>query len=93
MSTSTAGQRTERWQLRVPAESDALVREAAEACREDLTSFVEQAAVQRARDTLADRNVFRIDAEAYDEFIRALDASPRDAPRLCRLLSRKAPWE
>ena len=39
----------------------------------------------RAEDTLADRNRFGLDAVRWKAFLEALDAPPRDLPRLSRL--------
>jgi uncharacterized protein (DUF1778 family) len=93
MVDSRTTTRSSRWQIRVPDSSDSLVREAAELEGEELSTFVEHAALDRAQDLLAERNVFRVDADEYEAFLHALDAPPRDNPRLRRLLSRPAPWE
>lgn len=79
--------KTQRWNMRVAEDVDAIVRLAAEQTDQPLTDFVVQAARVVAEDTLADRRVFRLDETAWEEFVEILDRPPRPAPELTRLLS------
>jgi uncharacterized protein (DUF1778 family) len=83
----TAENKTQRWNMRVAEDVDAIVRLAAEQTDQPLTDFVVQAARVVAEDTLADRRVFRIDETAWDEFVEILDRPARPIPELARLLS------
>lgn len=83
----TAESKTQRWNMRVAEDVDAIVRLAAEQTDQPLTDFVVQAARAVAEDTLADRRVFRLDQSAWDEFIELLDRPARPIPELARLLS------
>jgi uncharacterized protein (DUF1778 family) len=83
----TAESKTQRWNMRVAEDVDAIVRLAAEQTDQPLTDFVVQAARVVAEDTLADRRVFRLDETAWDEFIQVLDRPARPVPELARLLS------
>lgn len=83
----TAESKTQRWNMRVGEDVDAIVRLAAEQTDQPLTDFVVQAARTVAEDTLADRRVFRLDQSAWDEFIELLDRPARPIPELARLLS------
>jgi uncharacterized protein (DUF1778 family) len=83
----TTESKTQRWNMRVAEDVDAIVRLAAEQTDQPLTDFVVQAARALAEDTLADRRVFRLDEAAWDEFIEILDRPARSVPELARLLS------
>jgi len=83
----TADSKTQRWNMRVAEDVDAIVRLAAEQTDQPLTDFVVQAARVVAEDTLADRRVFRLDETAWDEFVELLDRPARPIPELARLLS------
>ncbi len=84
---ATAENKTQRWNMRVAEDVDAIVRLAAEQTDQPLTDFVVQAARVAAEDTLADRRVFRLDDAAWNEFVEILDRPARSVPALGRLLS------
>jgi uncharacterized protein (DUF1778 family) len=79
--------KTQRWNMRVTEDVDAIVRLAAEQNDQPLTDFVVQAARVVAEDALADRRVFRLDEAAWDEFVEMLDRQAQPVPELARLLS------
>jgi uncharacterized protein (DUF1778 family) len=83
----TTQSKTQRWNMRVADDVDAIVRLAAEQTDQPLTDFVVQAARVLAEDTLADRRMFRLEATAWDEFVEMLDRPVRSIPELGRLLS------
>ena len=85
--------KTQRWNMRVAEDVDAIVRMAAEQTDQPLTDFVVQAARAVAEDTLADRRVFRLDEAAWDEFVEVLDRPARSIPELGRLLSSPSVFE
>jgi len=76
-----------RLNLRVSAASDELIREAAVMSGQSVTEYVTDAAVQRARQILADQRHFVLAEEDWDRFVSALDASPRYNQRLANLLT------
>lgn len=82
-----------RWQLRVRAHDAHLVSRAAAALGVTRTDFVIAAATERARDVMADRARWDVTEEQWQAFQEALDAPPRDLPRLRELLARPAPWD
>lgn len=86
-SAVATGSKTQRWNMRVAEDVDAIVRLAAEQNDQPLTDFVVQAARVVAEDTLADRRVFRLDEAAWTEFVEVLDQPARPVPELARLLS------
>ena len=78
--------RSEKLDLRLTSEAKRTLQLAAEADRKSVTEFVLESALLRAEEHLADRRHFYLDAKAWTEFQRALDAPPREHPRLKRLL-------
>lgn len=78
--------RSEKLDLRLTAEAKRTLQLAAEADRKSVSEFVLESALLRAEERLADRRHFHLDAKAWAEFQRALDAPPREHPRLKRLL-------
>jgi len=78
--------RTEKLDLRLSSEAKRTLQLAAEAEQQTVTEFVLESALLRAEDRLPDRRHFYLDAKAWAEFQRALDAPPREHPRLERLL-------
>jgi uncharacterized protein (DUF1778 family) len=79
--------RSEKLDLRLTPQAKRILQEAAAADHRSVTEFVLHSALARAEETLLDRRVFYVDTETYDRFIAALDAPPRDHPRLKRLLT------
>ena len=47
----------------------------------------------RADETLAVRRRFGLDAEQWASFLEALDAPPRDLPRIARLFAEHGPLD
>jgi uncharacterized protein (DUF1778 family) len=79
--------RSEKLDIRLSAEAKRILASAAAAQRRSISDFVLESALSRAEDALADRRRFGLDAERWDAFMVALDAPPRDLPRLKRLLN------
>ena len=82
-----------RLHVRLSSEQDALIRHAAEAEGKNLTDFTVEAIVGYARDVLADRRLFLLDAAAWNEFQALLDRPVVHNPRLAKLLGETPPWE
>jgi uncharacterized protein (DUF1778 family) len=82
-----------RLAMRLSAEQDALIRQAAEAEGKNLTDFSVEAIVGHAREVLADRRLFLLDDAAWNEFQALLDRPTRPNPQLRKLLEAKPPWE
>ena len=85
--------RTEKLDLRLTPEAKRTLSAAAEAARRSVSEFVLESALNRAEETLSDRTRFGIDAEHWNAFLVALDAPPRDLPRLERLFREKSVFE
>jgi uncharacterized protein (DUF1778 family) len=79
--------------LRASTEDRDLIDRAAAARHTTRTEFMLASARRAAVEALLDQSFFVLDAARWDAFAAALDAPPKDNPRLKRLLARKAPWE
>jgi uncharacterized protein (DUF1778 family) len=77
--------RTAKLDLRLTPEDKRTLQAAATASRRSVSEFVLESALVRAEETLADRTRFTLDAGRWKAFLDALDAPPRDLPRLERL--------
>ena len=78
--------RTAKIDLRLSPEAKLKLQTAANVSKRSVSEFVLESALVRAEETLADRTRFGLDADQWKAFLKALDASPRDLPRLKRLL-------
>lgn len=83
MSTAS---KTERLHLRCTQETAALLREAAGAQGQDLTSFVLGAAIDRARQVVVEDRVLRLSPHDLQTFERAF-AREGEVPQLARLFA------
>jgi uncharacterized protein (DUF1778 family) len=79
--------------LRLSPEAKQKLQSAAETAGRTVSEFVLESALVRADETLAGRTRFGLDAERWKLFIEALDAPPRDLPRLGRLLQEPSVFE
>ncbi|WP_062381204.1 DUF1778 domain-containing protein [Demequina pelophila] len=79
-----------RINMRVSEQNLAIIRDAAAANGQDMTSFVLGAALERARAVLIESHVIRITPAEMERLESALDAEPREIPALRELLSRPA---
>ena len=80
--------KTERLSLRLTRRQDIVLRRAAEARGESTSDYVLRHAVEAAELDLADRRVFALDDEAWNELQSLLSAAPAQLPpAMARLLS------
>ena len=79
--------------LRIKPELRGLIDRAAQLAGKNRTDFVLEAARRAAEDALLDRTMFSVDAKAYAEFLKRLDAPPQPSDRLRRTMQAKAPWD
>lgn len=92
-TATSRARRTEKIDLRVTARAKEALQSAAEATRTTLSDFVLESALSRADGVLAERQVFRLDAERWQAFLEALDAPPHPKPRLRKLLQEKSVFD
>jgi uncharacterized protein (DUF1778 family) len=85
--------RSERVDLRMTPSAKRTLQQAAALTHKTLTEFLLDSGLNSAVDTLADRRVFQLDDARWKAFMAALDAPPKNNPRLRKLLARKPAWE
>lgn len=85
--------RTSKLDLRLSPEAKQTLQAAATTVRRSVSDFVLESALVRAEETLADRTRFGLDAEQWKAFLEALDAPPRELPRLERLFREPSVFE
>jgi uncharacterized protein (DUF1778 family) len=88
---SMATPKTQRLNLRIEKEDEALFKRAAMVRRESLTQFLVGSGRERAERLLADRTSFRVDSEAWQEIVAAMDRPAKAQPQLAKLFSRPRP--
>lgn len=79
--------KSQRWTLRVTPAQDTIVRCVLEATGMSLNEYVVSRTVAAAADDLADRRVFALDPNAWDELQELLDRPPSPKPELTALLT------
>ena len=63
------------------------------AAHRSVSEFMLESALARAEETLADCQLFSLDGEQWTVFVAALDAPPRELPRLKKLFQEKSIFE
>lgn len=61
--------------------------------KRSVSEFVLESALARAEERLADRRSFSLDGEQWTAFVAALDAPPRELPRIKKLFQEKSIFE
>ena len=78
--------------LRIEANTRALIDDAAAVLGKTRTEFMIESARRQAIDVLLDQRLFVLDADRYDAFVHALDNPPAPGPKLRALLRRVPAW-
>ena len=79
--------KTERWSIRVTPAEDTIVRRVLDDSGMSLNEYVVSRAVAAAIDDLADRRVFALSAEGWDELQEILERPAMPKPRIAALLA------
>lgn len=90
-SLGMATPKTQRLNLRIEKDDEALFKQAALVHRESLTQFLVESGRERAERLLADRTSFSVDSDAWQEIVAAMDQPAKARPELSRLFSRPRP--
>lgn len=90
--TAQTRTRDRRLEVRTTAEERELIDRAAEASGTDLTSFVIEHLTDAARQVLADRDRFTLDADAAAEWDRINRRPAKELAGLRRLMQRPSPF-
>jgi len=89
----TRSARTTKLDLRLSPDAKQTLNAAARATHRSVSQFVLDSALSRAEETLIERRRFELNAEQWAAFMAALDAPPRDLPRLRRLFREPGPFD
>ena len=79
--------------MRVEPEQQVMLTRAAALTHKDRTTFIMEAACQRAEEVLLDQRLFQLNKEQFEEFQAALDAPVEEIPALRKLLAKHPLWE
>ncbi len=79
--------RDRRFQLRVTAAEETLIKVAAERQGVNVTDFIMRSACEKAEQSLSDQTQFVLGEKQWKAFMAALDRPPKDKPRLRRLFT------
>jgi uncharacterized protein (DUF1778 family) len=79
--------RSEKLDIRITPEAKRLLQDAARERHTTISQFVLDTALSAASEVLAERNRIGLTAEQWEAFTAALDAPPRQHPRMKRLLN------
>ena len=85
--------KSERWSIRVSSGDDAIVRRALAQQGVSLNEYVVRHAVTAAIDDLADRRLFLISSDEWDELLELLDRPVMTKPRLAALMQQPSVLE
>jgi len=85
--------RTTKLDLRLSPQAKQTLTAAARASHRSVSQFVLESALSRAEETLVERRHFELNAEQWEAFMAALDAPPREVPRLRRLFHDPSAFE
>ena len=79
--------------MRVHSDARDFIDRAAKSIGKDRLDFMLDAACEKARDILMDRNEFLLDDTQWEAFNTILGNPPEPNEKLLALLAAKAPWE
>ena len=85
--------RSEKLDLRLSVAAKKTLKAAADAESKSVSEFVLDSALARAQERLPDRMHFKLSSDQWAKFMEALDAPPREHPRLKRLLQEPSVFE
>ena len=80
--------KTKRWTLRVTPAQDTIVRQVLSTNGMSLSEYVVSRAVSSAVEDLADRQVFAVSAEAWEELQEVLERPATAKPKIAALLAK-----
>jgi uncharacterized protein (DUF1778 family) len=81
-----ASSKTQRVDLRISPAAKEMIQAAARTQDKTVSEFLIDSGLASAAETLADRRLFVLDDAQWNAFQSALDAPPRQRPRLARLM-------
>ena len=90
---TTQAPRTTKLDLRLSPEAKQTLIAAAEAAHCSVSQFVLTSALERAAETLTERQRFELNAEQWEKFMTALDTPPQAVPQIQKLFRKPSPFD
>jgi uncharacterized protein (DUF1778 family) len=84
---ATQATRSEKIDIRITPDAKNILQEAAREKHTTISQFVLDTALSAASEVLIERSRISLNAEQWTAFMEALDAPPRQHPRMVRLLN------
>jgi uncharacterized protein (DUF1778 family) len=85
--------KTAQINMRVEPAQQAIINRAALVQHVDRTTFIVNAAYERAKEVLLDQNFFQLNDEQFNDFNQALDMPINKNVKLKNLFKEKSPWD
>jgi uncharacterized protein (DUF1778 family) len=85
--------RTTKLDLRLSQDAKQTLSAAAQAAHCSVSQFVLKSALERAAETLIERQRFELNADQWKEFMDALDAPAQIVPQIQRLFREPSPFD
>ncbi len=86
-------QKTERIDIRTSFTARAVLQQAASSVNKTVSEFLLDTGLSAASEVLADRRVFALNDEQWNQFQEVLDTDPKDKPALKKLLSDRSVFD
>ena len=80
-------QKTERIDIRTTVTAKIILQQAAASVHKSVSEFLLDIGLSQAAETLADRKLFALNDEQWEQFQQALDRPPKEYPSLKKLLN------
>ena len=93
MKTTSRTIRSSKLDLRLSPEAKQTLSAAALVAQCSVSQFVLASALERAAETLAERQHFHLNAEQWEDFMVALEEPPRTVPQLQKLFREPSPFD
>jgi len=90
---TTRTNRTTKLDLRLSQDAKQTLSAAAQAAHCSVSQFVLKSALDRAAETLTERQRFELNADQWKEFMDALDAPAQIVPQIQRLFREPGPFD
>jgi uncharacterized protein (DUF1778 family) len=91
--TAITARKDELIQIRASSATKEILNHAASLRGQKLSEFMLESARARAEETILDQRLFFLEADAYDKFLRMLDAPKKPGKAVRALLGRKPAWD
>lgn len=85
--------KTERIDIQTSATVKAVLQQAAASVNKSVSEFLLDSGLSAASEALADRRLFTLDEDKWNQFRALLDHDPKDKPELKRLLIEPSAFE